>query len=395
MLNGPAKSLCILGRQPQLGVAELESLFGYRKVKPIGQTGAEVDLDPMEIDFSRLGGTMKLARILTRVNDHDWPNLERYLVEQIPRHLDHVPQGKFTLGLSVYGMDVSTAIINRSLMKIKKAARDTTGRPIRVVPNKLPALNSAQVLHNKLTSLEAWELILMRDGTQTILAQTVAMQDIKAYGERDQARPKRDSRVGMLPPKLAQIIINLANPATGDTIVDPFCGTGVILQEALLMGYDVVGTDLEERMVTYARENIDWLRALRPQINNRSLIELGDATSFTWPTPIGVVASETYLGRPLAALPSGTELQLIINDVNTILSKFLKNLASQLNLGAKVALAIPAWRSGASFINLPLLAKLTDMGYTLTQFQHVSDTDLIYWREGQIVGRRLLVLTKI
>ncbi len=395
MVNAPLKSLCILGRQPQLGLAELESLYGFEKIKPVGQIAAEVNCDPVEIDFNRLGGTVKLCRVLSRLEDHDWPNLERYLIEQIPRHLDHVPPSKFTLGLSVYGMEISAFTINRSLMKVKKSVRELSGRAIRIVPNKQAALNSAQVLHNKLTSLEAWELLLVRDKHQTILAQTIAVQDITAYGQRDQARPKRDARVGMLPPKLAQIIINLANPSPEDTIVDPFCGTGVVLQEALLMGYDVVGTDIEPRMVDYTIENIDWLRALRPQINNRALIEVGDATGYTWPAPVRSVASETYLGRALTAIPSADKLQPIINDVNTILTKFLQNLSPQLESGSRVSLAVPAWRVGKSFINLPVLAKLTDMGYTFTQFQHLDASSLIYWRAGQTVGRRLLALTKI
>ena len=42
-------------------------------------------------------------------------------------------------------------------------------------------------------------------------------------------------------------------------LLDPFCGTGVVLQEALLMGYDVYGTDLEPRMIDYSGANLDWL----------------------------------------------------------------------------------------------------------------------------------------
>jgi hypothetical protein len=36
------------------------------------------------------------------------------------------------------------------------------------------------------------------------------VQDIDAYAERDFERPMRDAFVGMLPPKLAQIMLNLA-----------------------------------------------------------------------------------------------------------------------------------------------------------------------------------------
>src|SRR5690606_35926256 len=129
-----------------------------------------------------------------------------------------------------------------------------------VVPNTELMLNSAQVLYNQLTSPLGMELLLVRNGGKILLAQTVAEQDIDAYSARDQQRPKRDAKVGMLPPKLAQIIINLASGklklTPGETLLDPFCGTGVILQEAKLIGYDIYGSDLESRMVKYTKENL-------------------------------------------------------------------------------------------------------------------------------------------
>src|SRR5690348_9446093 len=54
-------TLCILGRQPALGIAELESLYGARVIQPIGKTAALVDAD---ITFERLGGTKKAAEII-------------------------------------------------------------------------------------------------------------------------------------------------------------------------------------------------------------------------------------------------------------------------------------------------------------------------------------------
>lgn len=67
---------------------------------------------------------------------------------------------------------------------------------------------------------------------------------------RDYGRPARDARVGMLPPKLAQIMLNLSvKDEKSGTVLDPFCGTGVLLQEAALAGFDFIGSDIEPRMV--------------------------------------------------------------------------------------------------------------------------------------------------
>src|SRR3990167_9870045 len=202
------KSLCILGRQPNLGLAELESLYGANHLRTV-RDAAILDIPAEEINFKRLGGTIKTAKILAILPYSNWQQLIKYLLDNIPGHLSYLPVGKFTLGLSVYGLPVKPQQVNHSMLEIKKLIKKS-GRPVRVVPNKSAVLSSAQVLHNKLTHKGAWELIFIVDGKQTILAQTLFVQDIEAYAARDQARPARDARVGMLPPKLAQIIINLA-----------------------------------------------------------------------------------------------------------------------------------------------------------------------------------------
>lgn len=393
-----AKSLCILGRQPKLGLAELESLYGEAHISPI-DGAALLDVPTEEINYRRLGGTIKTARTLNEFAYTDWPQIIRYLADNIPKHLEYMPAGKLKLGLSVYGLKVSASQINRSMLEIKKIIK-ARGRSVRVVPNKNPALSSAQVLHNRLTHKGGWELLLVANGPKTFLAQTLFSQDIEAYAARDQARPARDSRVGMLPPKLAQIIINLALPTDvkNDTrrvrVLDPFCGTGVILQEALLMNYDVIGTDIDERLTEYAKRNIQWLVHKYPNLSGHAAIEVADATNYHWPR-FTTIASEVYLGRPLVKFPSEDELKKIIEEASVIIQKFLSNLAPQLRPKQKICLALPAWRRpDKKLAQLAWLAKLTDMGYNFVKFKHVNQNDLIYFREDQIVVRQLIVLEK-
>ena len=399
-----AKSLCILGRQPALGLAELENLYGAEHVQRL-PGAALLDVPAGEINFKRLGGTLKVAQLLNILPGNSWKLAYDYLAANVPEHLQHLPGGTFTLGISVYGMDINVKKLGADLLSLKKIIR-ATGRSVRIVPNKTLELNSAQVLHNKLTHRGAWELLLVCDGGQIYLAQTLFVQDIEAYAARDQARPKRDARVGMLPPKLAQIIINLCSPEDGRQktedgkpkkavrILDPFCGTGVILQEALLMGYHVLGTDNDPRMVDYAKTNIQWLVEKYPGIEGQVVIEMGDATSHQWPR-FSVVASELYLGRPLAFLPQPDKLKEIVRDVNTITKKFLANLASQQRPGQSVALAVPAWRTKNGYEHLPLLDNLTSLGYNRRSFVHIKNDELIYFREGQIVARELLLLNRL
>jgi len=430
-------SLCILGRQPALGLAELESLFDAKAVKPVGERAALLDSEPSKVPFAYLGGTMKFCKVLTVLETTGWSEIQKFLANAVPEHAARLPEGKMKLGLSVYGLEMSPSQINATALGLKKIIR-ASGRSVRVVPNNEPALNSAQVLHNQLTSPLGWELILVRDRGRTILAQTIAVQDIEAYSRRDRNRPKRDMRVGMLPPKLAQIIINMASGSVtdpscgptkpnGKTLLDPFCGTGVVLQEALLMGYDIYGTDIDERMIDFSRTNLKWLSAnynLKPNTYN---LEAVDATKHRWNSHFDTLASETYLGRAFNTPPTSDKLAENVQTTNTIIKKFLHNLASQTQPGFRLCLAVPAWHVRDGFKHLPILDafdhssastssslslraeglspsaegrgvervdQLTDMGYNRVSFVHAGEKDLIYYRPGQFVGRELVVLTR-
>ncbi|MDZ7785585.1 MAG: hypothetical protein U5L95_00485 [Candidatus Saccharibacteria bacterium] len=431
------KSLAILGRQPAIGLAELESLYGAEAVRPVGENAVTVNIAPDQIEFRRLGGTVKLAKLLTVLDFTNWDKIEDFLAEELPKHTCCITEGKLTLGLSAYGFKMSPKKLNATALSLKKTIK-ATDRPVRIVPNKSLELSSAQVLHNKLFTSHNWELILLRDGNETYLAQTTNVQDIDAYAARDQARPARDAKVGMLPPKLAQTIINLAvgqikkiedrgqeneekNPQSSIphplSVFDPFCGTGVILQEALLMGYQVTGTDLDARMVEYARRNMDWLQQKWKVEGGRWKVaggkwkvENGDATDYSWPALSAsgsrlsaTIACETYLGRPFSSAPDHATLQKVMRDVDTIHEKFLKNVASQTESGFRMCLAVPAWarhrqqttdNRQQTFRHLPVLEKLNELGYTRLSFAHARNEELIYHREGQIVGRELVVLKR-
>lgn len=409
------QSLLILGRQAEIGLAELQSLYGDA-VSPAGSQAAVVDVDPCLLAFDRLGGSMKFCKILTTLETTNWKEIETFLVKVSPGQSETMPEGKMLLGLSLYDFKETVQRIEATGLTLKKVIRKT-GRSVRLVPNKTHELNSAQVIHNKLTSPNGWELVFVRDGNKTIVAQTVKVQDIEAYAKRDRERPARDAKVGMLPPKLAQIIINLAvgelpteklqnicDIPAGDpvpfnllnkTILDPFCGTGVLLQEASIMGYHVIGTDLEPRMVKYSEKNLKWLRELYSMPDLESVLERGDATAFTWPVQPDFVAAETYLGRPFTSMPTNEILNQTMSECNLIIKKFLQNIHGQLAPGARLCLAVPAWQTKpGQYKQLPLVDQMSTLGYNQVSFEHSGAAPLIYSRADQIVARQLLVITR-
>jgi tRNA G10 N-methylase Trm11 len=421
--------IAILGRQPALGMAELERLYGNESTRWFSDQCAYIDTPSFSID--QLGGSLKAGRVVATLPRSDWRTASSKLVHAYSSSWA-AHEGKITLGISAYGFDISPRDVQKTGIILKQKLKQS-GVSLRLVPNAESALNTATSHHNKLgLSNNKVELLVIRarDG-RVIIAESIGAQNITALARRDQGRPKRDAFVGMLPPKLAQMMINLASsaaqsqghaanlpvsdltqperqrPAREDTgmvgrsddqgksrILDPFCGTGVILQEAALMGYSVYGTDLSEKMVDYSHANLEWL-AKSHNLNIDATIHQGDAMDTRWQPPIDAVACEAYLGQPFSAPPSSGKLADVQKNCDHIISSFLENIAKQLKPGTPLCVAVPAWRDvRGDFTHLPLINHLGELGYTRHLFKNVKDSDLLYYREDQVVARELLVLTK-
>ncbi len=62
-----------------------------------------------------------------------------------------------------------------------------------------------------------------------------------------------------LHPKYARAMVNLARVPLGGRIMDPFCGTGGMLIETALLGYEPIGSDVDPRMVEGSQRNLEKL----------------------------------------------------------------------------------------------------------------------------------------
>ena len=379
--------LAVLGRQQEISLAELEAQ--YQKVHLIQKDLAVFDA-PTQPNIARLGGSLKLAEKLT----------------QSPlEFLSQLPEGKITIGVSDYSKDASHKSSTNEALKLKKILT-RHNRSVRVVENRDATLSTASSLHNGLSGRNNRKIEFIKVNKDWY--RVIGIQDIDAYAKRDQARPARDAKVGMLPPKLAQILINLCgNLPANSTILDPFCGTGVVLQEAILMGYYAYGSDINERMVNYSQKNLTWLLQLeKSSLKNHKLnqtisnapekeffqVQVGNATNFVWQQPIDAIACESYLGQPMSTPPTDIKLKQQKEECKTIILGFLKNLASQISSGTPVIIATPAWlRPDGAYSRLGIVDNLEELGYNVN---NKSREGLLYCRPGQIVARDIIILRK-
>jgi len=128
-----------------------------------------------------------------------------------------------------------------------------------------------------------------------------------------------------MPAKLARLMVNLAQPKTGDLMLDPFCGTGGMLVEAGLIGCRVVGFDAKPHMLRGGLKNLKHYR-----IRLEGVV-IADAR---YPPVSGVdcIATDPPYGRSASTL--GTNTRCIVED-------FLSAVGDMLPRGAKICMASP------------------------------------------------------
>lgn len=410
----------ILGRQPEIGFAELRVVIGMAKLqRPLTLVSSHVALldsvddafDPTQL-LARLGGTIKIAQVTNsfpRQRDTR-ANLKELLKNDgILREFDEGEQSKWTFGISVYGAeqdrDVARSVhdfgldLKRYLKSRKRPARFVEPR------GQSQALSSVVVVGNGLLTERGAEIVLVFGDELVWRAKTRTVQNFTNYSDRDYGRPERNPKGGSLPPKLAQIMLNLAAQPEGAYIVDPFCGIGTVLQEGLLMGYQMSGYDLDLEQVERSKKNLDWLRKHAPVPAPKVLAAADAATLKLTDKSIDALVTEGVLGPPRSRPLSPSEASQVAQDVARLWTKVLKHWKPALKPTARVVLTLPVLQTvGQAPTTVPLVDELPKLGYRLValssaktvfaNMQKARET-LIYSRPDQVVGRELLVLSPV
>ena len=390
------KYFFVLGNNPTLSAAELTAVLNFSQAKLlapnflVGETSHEPHLQSL---IKRLGGTIKLGELIAEVpfssNFADFlPSLEKIILQ----HSNNLGAGKINFGFSVYGdQQINTKALGLTIKKKLQAQ----GISSRLVTSQEKTLSSVVVEQNKLLK-RGLEIVLIREGEKIIIGKTLAVQDFKGLSRRDYGRPARDDHSGMLPPKLAQIMLNLAELTDPqEIIVDPFCGSGTILSEALLMGYQrLFGSDLTPQAVSNARENIAWLKKNYPldnpqvKIITKNVINLA---KFIKPLSASAIVTEPYLG-PQRGLINFNQVK---ENLESLYSEALAQFRLVLKPGGRVVMIWPSFYGERPITpDYSGFKMLNPYPSFMSSPLNKNRPSIIYGRPGQKVFREIVVLEK-
>lgn len=376
--------ILITGREQDLSIAEAESKFG--EIEVLNSQAIAIKQDDI-IDIDHLGGVIKTAKTISKLTAIDATTIVESCVEYIT---SQSPQTKFNFGISSYGLNKINVF---KLGLLVKNDLQRNGLKPRLVRSAGEDINAASIKHNKLTT-SGYELLLVGSESGIYLARTTSAQDVDNYSKRDYEKPCRDSKVGMLPPKLSQIIINLTRPDANTRIVDPFCGSGGLLIEASFMGLSAEGSDIKAEMIECSRVNSQWFNQEFPSSAHILVTNAADATTREYPKSKYTIATEGYLGENFSSQPSQSQLDGQIEQLKSLYINLFKHLNSQPTKPTAVCICVPFWQIDSRRIEIDIIDDIINLGYTKPEFKSVRSQSLEYRREGQYTGRQILIFFK-
>jgi len=384
----PGRNWFVLGREKDLSAAEIAAVlsikdnqYSIEENQPIFYYSGTL---PMTEDnlIKKLGGTIKIAKEIGS-------GLNRSELIKIIQNILREKTGKICFGLSSFS-SLDTNELTRLGKEIKNNLKND-GFSIRFVPNKEKVLSAATIDHNNLIKKGGEFLICEQVGEKYSLAQTVALQPYAEFSMRDYDRPGRDDVSGMLPPKLAMMMINLSEPQTNDLILDPFCGSGTILTEAMIMGYqNLFGSDISAKAISDTKINIEWIKKhlniTCPEFPLYNL-DVKNLEEKTKPKSVDKIIAEPYMGKPLTGRESYEEILAQSQELKTLYLESFKIFKKILKSGGVVVFIFPHYRKGNDVITTSLSKEIEGLGFTLYPFS--KQKHLLYERPGQRVGREI------
>jgi tRNA G10 N-methylase Trm11 len=389
--SAKANYVFISGKNWKLSLAELIAFLEARKVQfKVQQISREFFVTDVEdgasaLAIANLGGILKIGAVTadfpTQIVEKAFLQKDKQAREQIRREtaasgavaemLETAPV-KTVFGVSVYCAEDSLRPVSKSIQRFVGSSikRELTahGRKASFMgfskDREKPQLSHVEVLKKNFVENKA-ETLFCIGKKQTVVATTVAVHNPFEFQKRDLDKPMQ-RKIFAISPRLAKIMVNLASCTSGKLFVDPFCGVGTILQEALLAQARVVGVDINPWCVKAAKANLEWLKREYSLEGTDYAVVKGDALRLAEKLgeEVDCIVTEPDLGPALRQVPTAPYAAKVTGRLEPLYWGFLEEAYSVLKKGGRLVLVAPYMRTRSGKpVTMPVGDKAVNIGF--------------------------------
>ena len=388
--------LIIPGKNWRLSLAELVSLLKDRKVKFVVSSFSknffvvEIEKEDSALIINDLGGVIKIgvasANFSTQSVRSAFLQKDKKARERISSEIaasgliDDIMKtepAKVIFGVSVYCADNSLRSVSKIIQRFVGSSIKTRllyfGKKSNFMGfskgRKLPQLSHVEVLKKHMVKNKA-EILFCVGRDRTFLATTVAVHNPFEFQKRDVGKPVQ-RKIFAISPRLARIMINLASCGKGKTLLDPFCGVGTILQEALLARAKVIGVDINGWCIEATIRNMKWLEKEYLLENAEYRAIKGNVHKLTERIgyeQVDCVVTEPDLGPALRQIPTTSYAVRITRKLEPLYYGLLSESHKVLKRGGRLVVTSPFIKTrSAKPVSMEIGEKALDIGFKRIQ----------------------------
>lgn len=330
-----------LGTTTDACMAEAQAVvsrFGFGEIAQINKHVAllnsekELTQDQLNLLQNTLGGTIKISAVF---EVHETPLEGKELEQALADHLVHETVHRFAV--AEFGRDNLPTIDSGEIKYLLQKA----GKRMNYVEAGRQGASAAQL---KRATSELW--VVHHEGKQ-YFAWSRTVQSIDDWSFRDIEKPVRERKRGMLPPKIARMMLNLAladRDPEETAVLDPFVGTGTVLIEASMLGMtQLLGSDLDQDAIYATTQNLNWWKEQSEQeftleLVRRDVAHLGKSDFRVQPN---ILVTEPFLGK---LTPKPEQIPNVVRGLEKLYKGMVKAFTHILPEGARVAIILPTFR---------------------------------------------------
>ena len=361
------KYLFLLGRHSELSKLEcfslLESLSLKYLIKQESREFLVLEMDNFnaELFIQRSGAVIKIAKKID-VKDYTYQGTSNSV----------------NYGISILG-NPGHDFIKKIASEFKQKYKDEKVKASLKMPKHQDFFTPSEVSSKRLEDF----LILNKE-----LFQTIATSDPESYKYRDEKRPEKNFKM-QTSIRLAKILINISQARKN--ILDPFCGYGTILQEALLCNIPVYGFEFDEKIYNSCIKNLEWISKKYTLITPFKIYNLPNSKikSTFKENFIETVVTEPEMGPYFKRRPDRSEALKIIPWLEKQYTILFRSLKYTLGRNAQVVIILPEINYKGGKLKIDMESILGSEYTVLTEKYGVKLPIMI---EGQVFDRYIYIL---